>query len=316
MKSLVIGSGSIAQRHIKNLISFGHTPSFLTNSIERLNIVSKLYPITGYLSIDEALDHNDTVIIANPTHLHEFFLYKSFDKKKHVYIEKPISNTLKNLPDLLQRSTSLTVEVGCQMRSSRNLRELKRRLNFDIPHFYSFAMGQSLDQWRPNSDFRNSYSANSIFGGGAMLDLIHTVDMSLFLFGKIKNISVISKNCKKHNIKADEVSIMNVIHESGVIGQIQNDMISPSYRGRIEVIAEEHIYTYSMPNCSLSAINSSDKSFDINVDKHESRDQMFKDHMSHFFSRISNKAIPARCSFADGAHALDALLSADILFLS
>ena len=32
--------------------------------------------------------------------------------------------------------------------------------------------------------------------------------------------------------------------------------------------------------------------------------------MSHF-SRISNKAIPARCSFAD-AHALDALLSADI----
>lgn len=315
MNLLVIGSGSIAQRHIKNLIALNHKPTFLTTSEDRLKEISNIYSIKGYLSVDDALDDSDCVIIANPTHLHEFFLYKSFERRKHVYIEKPVSNRLDNLVDLLEKSCCLTVEVGCQLRSSQNLGELKRRLRSDMPYFYSFVMGLSLDQWRPNSDFKSSYSAHSKYGGGAMLDLIHTVDMSLFLFGKIKHISMISKNCKKLDIEADEVSIMNIVHESGVIGQIQNDMISPSYRGRLEVIAEEHIYKYNIPDCKLVAINSVSDSLDINVNKQETRDQMFKDHMKHFFSRVSDRTISARCSFADAVHALDALLSADILHL-
>ena len=82
MNSLVIGSGSIAQRHIKNLISLNHKPSFLTTSEDRLKKLSNIFSIKGYLSVDDALDDNDCVIIANPTHLHEYFLYKSFEKRK------------------------------------------------------------------------------------------------------------------------------------------------------------------------------------------------------------------------------------------
>ena len=50
--------------------------------------------------------------------------------------------------------------------------------------------GQCLPTWRPESDYKNTYSAKSEKGGGVLRDLSHEIDLCLSLVGLIKIIVV------------------------------------------------------------------------------------------------------------------------------
>ena len=47
--------------------------------------------------------------------------------------------------------------------------------------------GSYLPEWRPNTDYKKSYSANTLLGGGVYIDLIHEIDYFFWFFGKPKN---------------------------------------------------------------------------------------------------------------------------------
>src|SRR5205807_8193605 len=50
-------------------------------------------------------------------------------------------------------------------------------------HLAHVWFGSWLPDWRPNVDYRTTYSAQRALGGGILLDAIHELDLVVWLFG-------------------------------------------------------------------------------------------------------------------------------------
>ena len=93
MKIFVIGCGSIGQRHIKNLLKMG------INEIEvydqnklLLEKIRKKFRIKALNSLK--FNNPDCTLICTPPNSHLKLAKKSLDENSHVFIEKPLSNSL------------------------------------------------------------------------------------------------------------------------------------------------------------------------------------------------------------------------------
>ena len=97
LKVGVIGAGHFGKIHLKllkqstkfNLIGF------YDSNIDNSKKVSKEFDYQYYENISALLDEIEVVIIATPTHSHFEYAQMAIKKGKHIFIEKPISNSLK-----------------------------------------------------------------------------------------------------------------------------------------------------------------------------------------------------------------------------
>jgi len=64
-----------------------------------------------------------------------------------------------------------------------------------------------LPEWRPNTDYRKSYSANKKLGGGVSIDLIHEWDYLIYLFGEPEQVLNIRGKYSNLEIDCDDLSL-------------------------------------------------------------------------------------------------------------
>jgi predicted dehydrogenase len=204
MRVLIIGIGSIAQRHIEAIRSINPEAE-----IYALRSGKGSYEIEGLnniYSLSEINDVPDFVIISNPTSLHAATIKDCLALKRPLFIEKPLFSQLENTADILaeiERAGIITY-VACNLRFHPVIEFLKSNLGprlHKINEVNAYC-GSYLPEWRPNQDFRKIYSANADMGGGVHLDLIHELDYCYWLFGKPASSSAIKRNVSSLNISA------------------------------------------------------------------------------------------------------------------
>ena len=97
-KILVIGLGSIGERHVRNLRKLGCNSIYV---LRRKNIKPRTINFEDYsciYSIEDAIKHNiDAAIIASPSNNHTEYLNYLVNKRIPVLIEVPISNKIDSL---------------------------------------------------------------------------------------------------------------------------------------------------------------------------------------------------------------------------
>ena len=315
MRVLVCGAGSIGQRHIKNLIELGVTVLAWRERRNKIDELAAAFGIPVFSDLEEAILHCDAVIVATETHKHIDIALVAARHKKHLFIEKPISHSLDFLNDLNQiaQEHELVVEIGNMLRASETLNVLKNLIvnqEYGKVLTYRAVMGHRLDTWRPECDYRDSYSADRAKGGGALMDLIHQVDLVQFLFGQIDFVYCFNQTVGPLHINAETLSCLTLECENGLSGQVQVDMISPVYRGSIEVVATEALLVWNIQTNSLMIYRRNGQEEIISPSKEFKRNELFVTHMTTFLSRIKNKDVPAIASFEESVMALSTVLTA------
>ena len=169
-----VGVGSIAKRHIQNLITLCKIRGIEVNidALRRNN--SKSHSEVSfrkiYTDINEIVDIYDIIFITNPTDYHLDVLNMLQEKGKHFFIEKPLTSLTKmeEIKHFKCKDESIYY-VACPLRYTSVVRYLKENIRIDEVIGVRCISSSYLPDWRPGQDYRATYSAHKNLGGGVQL---------------------------------------------------------------------------------------------------------------------------------------------------
>ena len=307
---LVYGAGSIGKRHIANLLSLGMNVFVWRKRSEKNQELLDYFNhrVTIAKDFNSVKDKIDAIVISNSTSEHREILELSIQSNKHIYIEKPITTKISGIDNLAQmiKKRRLIVEVGCQLRKHPALDFLSSHLESEDEAVYTFRIhaGQRLEDWRPGTDYRKSYSSKKNEGGGALLDIIHEIDLALWLLGDVTEVYGDLSNISDQSIEAEDLANIIMKLDSGAVGQVQLDLLSPILRRGIEIVTKSSVYTWNYSNGNIIQSSKESERYIYEIDKTFDRNDMFISTMKNFISRISGEIRKPSCSFDDGIKAL------------
>lgn len=205
VRVLIIGLGSIGRRHFEIAIKkfpdadikvLRHTKDNKGSKQE-----SSFYKLEDAISFDPQV-----VVISNPASLHISSAKPFIEKDRYFFIEKPLSNDVKEAKDFLEicNKENAIVQIGYNMRFLSSLKAFKQFIDEDlIGDIWSIRaeIGQYLPSWRSCNDYSLSVSSQSSLGGGVVNELSHELDYLLWIFGDIKWVRAITS--KQSNLDID-----------------------------------------------------------------------------------------------------------------
>lgn len=116
LKIGVLGAGHLGKIHIKLIpeISNYELVGFYDPDSERSAEVAAEFKTTAFNSIDDLIDAVDVVDVVTPTLSHYDCASLAMRKSRHVFIEKPVTNTIEEAKKLmdLAHEASVKVQVG------------------------------------------------------------------------------------------------------------------------------------------------------------------------------------------------------------
>jgi predicted dehydrogenase len=113
LKIGVLGAGHLGKIHIRLLkeISGFEFIGFYDPNIDSAKAVAEEFNTKNFGSIEELVDAVDVVDIVTPTLSHFDCAVKAIRKSKHIFIEKPITNTVDEARQLIQLADEANVKV-------------------------------------------------------------------------------------------------------------------------------------------------------------------------------------------------------------
>ncbi|MDE2589312.1 MAG: Gfo/Idh/MocA family oxidoreductase, partial [Patescibacteria group bacterium] len=186
----------------------------------------------------------DCTMICTPPSTHVELAKLALKKGSHVFIEKPLSNSLLGLNDVLKlsKNNSLHVFVGYVFRFDLGLRKVKELLKKNaIGNILSFDAyeGWYLPKWRPWQDYTKSYTASEKLGGGIVLDGSHELNYLQWLGGKVDQVFSYYSKIPKLKTKTEGLAEILLSFRSKAIGRIHLDYVNPKYNRHCEIIGDK-----------------------------------------------------------------------------
>jgi predicted dehydrogenase len=187
LKIGVLGAGHLGKIHLKLLkeISSFEVVGFYDPDPTAAKEAEEIFGVQNFNSVEELIDNVDLVDVVTPTLSHFECASKAIKKSKHVFIEKPITNTLKEAKALISLSSEAKVKVQVGHVERFNPAFLAAKSYFTQPMFIE---SHRLSQFNPRGT-----------DVSVVLDLmIHDIDIIL---------SIVNSNIKK--ISASGVAVLS-----------------------------------------------------------------------------------------------------------
>jgi len=250
IKYLICGLGSIGKRHCENLLSLGVKQNEIAilrrqNSNPFGDVYLKEKNFQVFTDLKKALSQKpDAVFITNPTSLHISVALESVKAGCHIFIEKPLSHSLKKVERLVEeaKKRNLVGFVGYQLRFHPLLKKIRQWLNEEkIGRITSvrLEMADQAAKWHPWEDPKISYAFRKDLGGGAIATLSHEIDLLYFLFGKPK--FIFAAGGKYGSMKTDVEDAVESIMEyrQGFHASVQINYLETPPRRFIRICGEK-----------------------------------------------------------------------------
>ena len=287
---MIVGAGSIGQRHLRIARNMSQNRKTNLESIS-VCLVSKHSNLSDYKTIEEGINKFQPthILIATATqnHILDFNVIENNIARTDVLIEKPLfSKAISILEKKNNYYTAYNLRFSSVIEKLKQIVLQTKILNADI------YVGSFLPEWRPNSDYRHSYSAKSTEGGGVLRDLSHELDYIVHLFGEIEKVSSICSKISNLEIESEDISSVLLKTKSGVIITLTLNYISRVPIRRITMISNTDTFQGDL-------INSSIQSLSLNEKYSAERDSTYIRQLESFLSDKNQL-----CSFDDGMYTL------------
>jgi predicted dehydrogenase len=210
-KALVVGSGSIARRHLANFHQLLPGAEVGCVSASGRSLADGETTATTQLqSMAAAIAWSpDLAVVASPAPLHLEHAVQLLEAGVPVLIEKPLSNSLASAraqaPLLALHQDRIEVAYNLRFLSSaKRMKTLIDEACVGRILGIRIEVGQYLPDWRPQADYRRQVSANRSLGGGVLLELSHELDYLTWLFGSFDKVFCIASNSGQLEIDVED----------------------------------------------------------------------------------------------------------------
>lgn len=311
-KILIIGFGSIAQRHLKNIrllkpeatIGVWRQHSHSSDLGEYTSLVNEIM-----FDQEDALAFNpDVVFVTNPStrHCADGLLFAQYGA--HVFFEKPLANTDEGLKELMDvvRSENCVAMVGYNIRFFQPFQIMKQAIDQGkigkVLHVRA-SVGQYLPDWRPAQDYRTTVTANKQLGGGIVAELSHEIDYAVWFAGRMKEVRAVTGGLSDLDIDVEDVADIVLTTENGTFVNIHLDMIDRIKNRSCRIVGSEGTLWWDAHDGSRVSLYQAQTQATTQLFYEENIDfnQMYIDEIAEFFQCIDEQKMPST-SLADGEH--------------
>jgi predicted dehydrogenase len=294
LKALVIGYGSIGKRHIENLSKIPKMKIFVltTRSYDDFLKTKKCFIVK---SIKSAISHNpDFAIIANETNIHVKFAKILSKAGIHLFIEKPLSDSIRGINELSQTTyeKKLVTFMGFNFRFHPGIKIIKKLITEKkIGKIISVLVENSsyLPDWHPNENYTKSYSARKELGGGVVLTSIHELDYLYWFFGDVKKIVSITEKISNLKINVEDSASIILKFKNNVTAEIHLDYFQRPSSRYCKLIGTEGTIYWNMNKNEVKIFDIKKKKWLIKKFSKFDYNSMYVEELKHFINCIKNK---------------------------
>jgi predicted dehydrogenase len=326
VKILLVGLGSVGQRHARNLRAvLGDTVELLAYRARGGGLIppgdTPTTPeaelgIRRVATLQAGLaERPDAVFVTNPTALHLEVARAAVDAGCHVFIEKPLADTWDGVEDFLGAvdRKGVVAAVGYQLRfhpGLARLRELLESKAIGRPLAARLEFGEYLPAWHPWEDYRDGYAARRDLGGGVLLTQIHDIDYACWLFGTPARVFAIGGHLS--DLDVDVEDLVCVTLQCGRDGrlfpvELRLDYVQRPPVRRCAVLGDHGRIVLDLTAGTLACTDVDGRRSTVDVGT--PRNQLFVDEIRHFLDCVAGRARPLVDARA-GAESLRVALAA------
>ena len=298
IKVLIAGYGSIGKRHLENFLQFKDIQLIVYTKRSDLQLLKKK-GIKVSNSLTECLKENpDIGVITNETSLHIPIAIKLAKEGLDLFLEKPLSNSLKDVEKLyaIVKKKKLITQMGCNLRFHPCIKKIKSLIEQEKIGKIISAQVQNcsyLPDFHRWEDYRKSYAARKDLGGGVILTQIHEIDYMYWFFEEVENVVSISGKFSKLDVTAEDYVSSLLRFKNKVIGELHMDYFQrPSFRSCKIRGTKGEIYWDSDNNCvNIYNMNKKrwetkfDSDFSNNLDTYSS----YVEELKHFLKCVKHR---------------------------
>jgi predicted dehydrogenase len=289
----IVGCGSIGRRHTEVLKSLGIKDiRIYDNDFKKMESLSAEFPdLKTCNTFEDGLKEKpDAVFILTPTKLHLEMIKKSVQNGCHVFSEKPISDSIEGIDELIDisRKAKVKVMVGHCFRFHEGLLNVKKILDSGkIGRLVSIKalMGENLPTIRP--DYKTLYLSK--YSG--VFELIHDIDLAIWYANKpVEKIKAIYGNYSDIGIEAPDVAEINIGFADKCIASIHIDFFQIPRRRYLELMGTDDtiIIEFGSWDKYTISIFEKEKNCWSDIEGNTKRNDMFRDEDFNFLDAIIN----------------------------
>jgi predicted dehydrogenase len=310
MRFLVVGVGSIGQRHLRNLRALGHEALAFDTDPARLAQVGETLGVATVSALAAGAERKpDGVLVCTPPASHVPVALEALGWGAHLFIEKPLAPSSESVGRLLEEAEARgrRILVGSNLRFFKPLQRVKTLVDSErIGRVLAVRAqcGFYMPSWKPGTDYRQTYRAHSAEGGGILLDAIHEFDYLRWLFGEVREVLGTVERLSSLQIDVEDFAEVTLRFASGVVAQLHLDYLQRSYRRSCEVIGERGVIVWDYIDRRVTLFTEEPdrwQGFGEPIDVNHN--EMFVEEMAHFVRCLEGQEPP----IVDGRDALRTL---------
>jgi predicted dehydrogenase len=301
MRIAVIGLGSAGGRHARLARELGH---------EVIGYDPDATPPDGVGAADSlaaALAGAHAAVVASPSAMHAEHALAAIEGEVPALIEKPLATGADDARCVVAAADGggLTCGMAMNLRFHPGPVALKRLVEegeLGRVLFARASYGYDLSLWRPDTDYREGYSARAELGGGILLDAIHEVDELLWLLGPARSVSAKLAHVSDLEIDVEDVALAALGFESGAIGTLDLNFIEPSYRRTCLVVGSEAVAEWDLVRGTVEVRGRDDR-----LSEHPATtepEDAYRAELADFLNAVVSGTEP-RATLAEGAAAVE-----------